>query len=516
VNNGKLCISICVETTDELRENLRRAEELADVIEVRFDCLRKEDLETLLWPWPSPRPLDKIKTTTLKPIISTFRSKEQGGRRLLEFNERSSFWTSGYETDYCDVEEEFVDETWSWLWQKRICSFHDLSGVPSDILDIFDHLKSTKAEIVKIAVQANDVSDAIPVWKLLEYSKSYKPWVIPIAMGEAGTWTRILGLAHGAYLTYASLDTGGETAPGQLTAREMIDVYRVKELDLETKVYGVIGDPVSSSLSPVIHNAAFVADGLNAVFIPLLVKDLDEFMRRMVLSETREVELNFAGFAVTMPHKQEVIKYLDGIDDVATTIGAVNTISIENGKLIGYNTDAAGFIEPLKRNFGDLQGARVAVIGAGGAARACVYALRQKNAEVTILARDVSKAVALADEFGAKGSDLTKFKDPRSKISANFDIIVNATPLGMKGKLESQSPFTADELSGVKFVFDLVTSAGDTPLIREAKRAGVPAIGGEEMLLEQAAKQYEIWTGRPAPLDIMRNALNNKQRETQG
>ena len=169
------------------------------------------------------------------------------------------------------------------------------------------------------------------------------------------------------------------------------------------------------------------------------------------------------------------------------------------------------------RSRGDLQGARVAVMGAGGAARACVYALREKNAEVTILARDESKAVALANEFGAAGLDLAKIKDPSSKISLNgFDIIVNATPWGMKGELENQSPFTADELAGVKFVFDLVTSADDTPLIREAKRAGVPAMGGEEMLLEQAAKQYEIWTGRPAPLDIMRNALNNKQRETQG
>ena len=411
MNNGKLCVSICAATADELREKVRNATDVADVIEVRFDCLRKEDLETLLWPWPLPRPLDKILATTTKPIISTYRSKEQGGRRLLDLNERSFFWNSGYETEYCDLEEEFVDDTWHWLWRKRICSFHDLSGVPSDIVDIFDRLKNTKAEIIKIAAEANDVSDAIPVWKLLDHSKSYKPWVIPIAMGEAGKWTRILGLAHGAYLTYASLEAGGETAPGQLSAREMIEVYRVKELDRDTKVYGVIGDPVSWSLSPIIHNAGFVADGLNAVFIPLLVKDLDAFMRRMVRPETREVELNFAGFAVTMPHKQAVIKYLDGLDDVAATVGAVNTINIEGGTLIGYNTDAAGFIGPLKRTFGDLKGARVALIGAGGAARACVYALKSQNADVTIIARDESKARALAEEFTVGSSALSKLKD---------------------------------------------------------------------------------------------------------
>jgi len=218
-----------------------------------------------------------------------------------------------------------------------------------------------------------------------------------------------------------------------------------------------------------------------------------------------------------MPHKQAVIKYLDGIDDVAASIGAVNTINMEDGKLIGYNTDAAGFIGPLKRRFDDLHGSRVAVIGAGGAARACVYALKNEQADVTVFSRNERKAQTLADEVKVNSSDLSKIKDLSSKIPLKeFDIIVNATPLGMKGELETQTPFTADELAGVKFVFDIVTSANDTPLVREAKKAGVSIISGEEMLLEQAAKQFEIWTGRPAPQDVMREALQNKQEETRG
>ena len=326
-------------------------------------------------------------------------------------------------------------------------------------------------------------------------------------MGEAGKWTRILGLAHGAYLTYASLDAGKETANGQLTAKDLIDTYRVKELDKNSEVFGVIGDPVSQSLSPYMHNAEFAAVGVNAVFMHLLVKDLDAFIRRMVKAETREVELNFGGFSVTMPHKQAIIPHLDSIDPTAAKIGAVNTIKIDDGKLTGYNTDAHGFITPLLARFGDVRDARVAVFGAGGASRACVYALQQQGADVTVFARDLNKAKAFADEFGIKHKQLTT--DNRQLTT---DIIVDATPLGMKGALEHGSLFTADELSGVKFVYDLVTSAADTPIVREAKAAGVPVIGGLEMLIAQGVKQFEIWTGQAARPDKMRETLLTKMK----
>ena len=235
---------------------------------------------------------------------------------------------------------------------------------------------------------------------------------------KAGKWTRILGLAHGAYLTYAALDPGDETAAGQLTAKDLIEVYRVRELDRDTQVYGVIGDPVSWSLSPYIHNAAFAAAGINAVFIPLQVKDLDEFIRRMVRNDSREVELNFAGFAVTMPHKQAIMRHLDDIDPAAEKIGAVNTVKIDGDRLIGYNTDAYGFIEPLRSKYSGLKGSRVAILGAGGAARACIYSLQQENADITVLARDERKAKGLADDFGIGWSDLSKIKDQSSEISS--------------------------------------------------------------------------------------------------
>ena len=464
------------------------AEEYCDVVEVRFDCLGIKEFDGLL-PKSYRRPENLIVESATKPIISTLRPKEQGGRRDLSLNERNDFWNRGHETAYCDVEEQFVNDSCNWSLGERICSYHDFSGLRQNLEEVFDRLAKTNTEIIKIAVEAEDITDAIPIWKLLEYSKLYKqisrPKVIPIAMGEAGKWTRILGLAHGSFLTYASVEEGMDTAPGQIAAMDMLEVYRVKELDLNTKVYGVIGDPVSESLSPYIHNPAFVSQDINAVFIPLQVKCLDEFIRRMVRPETREVELNFHGFAVTMPHKQAIIKHLDEIDPTAEQIGAVNTVKIDDGKLIGYNTDAYGFIMPLKEKFGDLNGFRIAVLGAGGAARACVFALKQENADVAVFARDMQKGKALASDFSIRFKQRNIHHRPPT---TEFDIVVNATPLGMKGTLENDSHFTADQLKGVKFVFDLVTSRTGTPLICDAKKANVPATGGLEMLVHQGCE----------------------------
>ncbi len=496
MNNGKICVSVCAETADEMIANIKRAEQFADVIEVRFDCLRSDQLENF-----------KVQLSNFKckkPLLATFRVNEQGGKNALSLSDRLEFWKEGCaDFQFVDLEEDVINSVDG--DPKKVVSYHDFEGVPDELDQIFERLAATNADIIKLVVTADDITDAIPVWKLLDRAKTNGKEMIPIAMGEAGKWTRILGIAHGAYLTYASLDSGKETADGQITAKDLIETYRVKELDKNTKVFGVIGDPVSSSLSPNMHNAEFAAAGVNAVFMHLLVKNCDAFIRRMVSPSTREVELNFGGFSVTMPHKQAIIPHLDAIDPTAAKIGAVNTIKIGNGKLTGYNTDAHGFITPLKAHFGEVRDARVAVFGAGGASRACVYALQQEGADVTVFARDLQKAQAFADEFGVKYKQL--------KTSAlTTDIIVDATPLGMKGPLEDESLFTADELSGVRFVYDLVTSAADTPIVRAAKAAGVPAIGGLEMLIAQGVKQFEIWTGKEARPDKMRELLLTRMR----
>ena len=476
-------------------EAAHRAEADADIIELRFDSLRPDEVhlaEVML-----------REASLLKPTILTFRSPEQGGGHPLTRDERLAFWSRTDVGEWArDLEEDIIEQARK---GTTILSFHDFAGTTwTD--PVLKRMSSAEADIIKVAVTAHDVCDALPVWSMLDHTPAGNPRSIPIAMGDPGKWTRILGLAHGAFLTYASLSTGRETADGQITAHDLNSVYRAKELDRETQVYGVLGDPISSSLSPYMHNAAFAHAGINAVFIPFQVKDLDEFMRRMVLPDTREVELNFAGFSVTMPHKQAVQRHLTAVDRTAKAIGAINTIHIEDQRLIGYNTDAPGFLAPLKQRFGDLKDAKVAVLGAGGAARAVIYAILQEQAKVTLFARNAEKARPLADEF-----KIELLPIPTSGLPG-YDIVVNATPLGMRGPCENLTPVTAEQLRGVRFVYDLVTRPDDTPLLREARKVGIPAIGGLEMLIAQGMRQFEIWAGLTAPAGVMRQAVLDRQR----
>ncbi len=509
MNNGKVCVSVCAETAEEFIQNIRRAEKFADVIELRLDCLNKDDVRGVVENLPK----------TEKTYLFTFRPREQGGNRDLTVVEKLKFWEHvfwSHDSDFM-IDIEFDHNLLNAVnpeTKKRIVSSHSFDGTVTHIDQTWQVMSEISDSLIKIALQADDITDAIPVWKLLGVAKAENKQIIPIAMGEAGKWTRILGPAHGAFMTYASLESGRETAPGQITAKNLIEIYRVKQLDLETKVFGVIGDPVSQSLSPYMHNPAFVSSKINAVFIPFQVKNIDEFIRRMVRPETREVELNFTGFSVTMPHKQSIMKHLDALDPIAEKIGAVNTVKIEGERLTGFNTDAHGFITPLKAEFSNLDGARVAVFGAGGAARAVVYALKQENANVTVIARDERKARSLADEFGVSSNQISNFKSQISnRVGDQFDVVINATPMGMKGPNESEFLFAAEELVGVNYFYDLVTSAADTPTIREAKKAGVAANGGLEMLVAQGAKQFEIWTGREAPLELMTASVAERMTE---
>jgi len=504
MNNGKICVSVCAETPGEFIENIYRVAEIADIVEMRFDCLEKDELQNTLL---------KVKNLEIsKSLLATFRPKEQGGKRELTFTERVKFWESFFSNNnlknfYVDFEFD-LQSIFNLKSTKSIFSFHDFAGVPENLLGNYDIFKNIiDADILKIAVQTDDISDSLAVWKLLEKSKTDKKLLVPIAMGEAGKWTRILGLAHGAPLTYAALEAGGETAPGQITARDMIDVYRVKELNDQTEVYGVVGNPVAHSLSPFMHNAAFRFHKLNSVYIPFEVKNLDRFIKRMVRTETREIEWNLKGFSVTIPHKQSIIKYLDHIDETALRIGAVNTVKIDGGKLCGFNTDATGFIAPLKNAYGDLRDVKVALLGGGGAARAAIYALKNEAAIVTIVARDSEKAESLAKEFGIELKEFPKKTSIKPQADFNdFDIVVNATPLGTKGSLENETPAIASQIERVKLVYDLIYNPFETKFVTEARKANVPTIGGLAMLVAQGMKQFEIWTGKTAPVPEMSRA----------
>lgn len=492
------------EKADELIALLRRAEAVADVVELRFDGLDPENIRIAFEQLSSD-----------KQILLTMRPKEQGGRSAKNLTDRVGFWTEyalhrliDHGSIWIDHEHDLIPSKDFMFWVGQcfvVRSKHYFDGQIADLNKAYDTTVS-ELEVCKIAIATKDVTDSIGIWKLLLKANEEGKRIIPIAMGEAGKWTRILGPAYGAFMTYASLEAGGETAAGQITAEDMTDVFRVRELNTETSVYGIIAGNTSYSVSPWMHNAAFKAAGLNSVFVPLQTMDLEGFLTRMVRPGSREIDLNFAGFSVTNPHKEAIIGHLDEVDETARRIGAVNTVKIEDGKLLGYNTDAHAFISSLKTAYGDLSDARVAVFGAGGAARACVYTLLEEDAKVTVFARNEEKRQALRDEFGIAHEQTAGDR----RMADDFDIVVNTTPLGTIGSNSNFAVLSAPQLEGLRLVYDLVYNPAETTLMREAKTAGVPAVGGLEMLIAQGAKQFEIWTGLEAPVTEMRAAVEKQ------
>jgi 3-dehydroquinate dehydratase/shikimate dehydrogenase len=474
-----------------------------DLIEVRLDCLEPHELESGTG-W-----ITKLLQDARCESILTLRPLQQGGRRSLDDETRQGFWSGAiFSESFFDVELDLAEKINSAEhapslpidWSRTICSHHDFAGVPAKLDQIYDRLANTPARILKIAVQANDATDCLPLFHLLERARTDGREMIAIAMGPAGLATRILGPSRGAFLTYASLEEGSTTAPGQITANELKEVYQLEKIDRQTEIFGLIGMPVSHSVSPHMHNAAFANAGRNAVYIPFEVKDVKAFIKRMIHPRTRELNWNVRGLSVTAPHKVSVMDHLDWIDPAAREIGAVNTIVMEGDALHGYNTDSHSFLQPLEQKFGELAQARCAVIGAGGAASAALWALQQAGAETTLFARNAEKASALAKQFGAR------WKILGNDSFREFDLVVNATPLGTAGQFEDQTPALAAQLRGARLAYDLVYNPQETRFLREAREAGCETLGGLAMLVVQAAEQFRLWTGDAAPAEVMYEA----------
>jgi 3-dehydroquinate dehydratase/shikimate dehydrogenase len=496
---AKICVPVCVRRIDELKAATQQAAGLGDVVELRLDCL--EDPEAAL---PIVRELvDQSRTD----LIVTMRAPDQGGAGSHSEDARRSFWLRARELPkvWFDVEFAFLNQTndLSIDPTRLICSHHDFEGIPGNLDDLYLQMSATSAKAIKIAVQANDAVDCLPIFQLIDRARTEGRQLIAIAMGSAGVMTRVLGPARGSFLTYGSIDDESGTAPGQLTARDLRELYRVDQIDAQTQIFGIIGNPVGHSLSPRIHNTAFAAAGMNAVYLPMDVQDATAFMRRMAHPKTREINWSLRGLSVTAPHKATVMQCLDSIERTAKDIGAVNTIVAADGRWLGYNTDAAGFISPLRSRLGDLKGVRCAVIGSGGAARAVLWALRKEGAEATLVARNRERANDLAQRFKAA------CPPQRPEKFSGFDVVINATPMGTHGPTVHDTPATAEQLRGVRLAYDLVYNPSETRFLREARDAGCDTLGGIEMLLAQAVEQFKLWTGSEPDREVMRVAARN-------
>ena len=510
---GRVCVPVCVKSASELRPSIERAAEAGDIVELRLDCLAASELDA------ARAQLGDVLKKAGCPFLITYRPKEQGGGVSLSLEERVAFWrevplwlrgAAGRGRSFVDVELDLLEsphvESLGALFESFtvICSHHDFRETPADLERMYERMSRTRADILKLATRANSITDSLTLMRLLERGRREGHEVIAVSMGAAGMLTRVLAPAFGAFLTYGSLDAEQATAPGQIDARDLRRLYRVHELSEKTVVTGIIGSPVGHSLSPLMHNAAFVAQGLDAVYLPFEVADVSEFVRRMADPRTRELRWNLRGLSVTAPHKQAIIPHLDSVAPDAARAGAVNTVVIsEERGLEGFNTDADASVVPLDGLL-ELRGARVAVLGAGGAARALLWALGERGARATVLARDEARGRAVAEEFGA---DYVRLEGASFE---GFDVVANTTPLGTLGAQETETAAVESQLRGARVAYDLVYTPAETRFLREARAAGCETVGGLGMLVAQAEEQFRLWTGRVPPPGVMQAAAEKK------
>jgi 3-dehydroquinate dehydratase/shikimate dehydrogenase len=347
-------------------------------------------------------------------------------------------------------------------------------------------------DATKIAANARTISDSVRLLRLARRSKNF----VAVPMGEVGLPARILGLWAGSALAYAPVAEA--TAPGQVSLDEMKHLYRAHALTRRTRIYGVIGDPIGHSLSPLLHNTAFVARRIDAVYLPFLVHQLRDFLEAVP-------EFGVRGFSVTLPHKQNIFKHLKECEPLAVEIGAVNTVVVHrDGSLYGCNTDYIGVLRALEKKL-RIKGSRVLIFGAGGSARAAAFALTRAGAVVGICARREKTASALARAIGGE------VVPRRALRTAFFDAILNSTPVGMHPH-DGISPLAPAELN-CRIVMDLIYRPQNTQLLRIAAKKGISTVSGVEMFLAQGIAQWEIWMERRAPEALMRRAVLRALRE---
>ena len=495
---GKLCVAIQGCSATELMDRAEAACKDFKFLELRLDSLSKP---ANALPYVKQFLAEHRDVT----VIATCRRKAHGGSFDGPLASELEILAKAAQCGchIVDLEVESAEEAKSAQVAKLrsagaalLISFHDFTRTKA-LEQAADRIEAFKPDFVKVVSTARSLTDNLAVLRLIE-DRSLASQIVGIAMGEEGLVSRVLGPRAGAAFTFASWSEATETAPGQVTAETLRDLYRLDHIDPATRIFGVAGNPISHSLSPLLHNAAFRREIVNAVLLPLKAKSVQDLL-------TLALDLPLAGCAVTMPFKTEVLPHLANMDPLTSKIGACNTLRMgADGKLYGFNTDVAGIIRPLERRI-RLKGARVAVLGAGGAARAAVFGLVEQGAEVLVVNRTHEHAVTLARQAKAKSLKHELLAKQR------FDVLINATPCGMAGNKQAM-PIAENELNA-GLVFDMVYNPLETPLLKLAKSRGIPTITGLEMFVQQGARQFEIWTGKPAPESEMFKVVEHELRK---
>jgi len=476
-----LCVTVSAPTMAELRQR-RDAVGDADLIELRLDSVSDPDVAGAL-------------AGRTRPVILTCRPEWEGGSFSGPEEDRRRILA-----DALDLGAEYVDIEWRAGFhdliakthgRRVVLSSHDYDMVPIDLISRLHAMRSTGAEVIKLAMKLTCLADGVPLLSLARGAPDGDGLVL-VGMGEYGLATRVLGGRFGSKWTYA----GGLSDIGQIAPGALLDAYRLREIDDATHVYGLVGQPVAHSVSPAMFNAAFRAAEMNAVYLPLPAVDAEDFVRF-------GRALPIAGASVTVPFKVALYDRVDEAYSVARRVGAINTIRVEEGRWIGGNTDSAGFLQPLQARV-PLAGLRTSVLGAGGAARAVTVALASTGASVTVHARNPQQAAAVAMMTASNTG-------PWPPAADSWDLLVNCTTVGMHPHGD-ETPMAASQLTG-RYVYDLVYNPPATRLLREAAKMGCQTIGGLDMLVAQAHEQFQWWTGARPPAGIMREAALERLAE---
>jgi 3-dehydroquinate dehydratase / shikimate dehydrogenase len=433
-------------------------------------------------------------------LIVTYRHPAEGGKNPNAIDSERIGYLQHAATrgvKYVDIESRSLSPKFQKGSSKLILSYHSFGGVPDlgQLLRQWRSMRETKADVVKIACFPQMVDDSIPLLKILVAAREAKCATVVLGMGEAGFWTRVAGPLFGAPFTYSRGEGAIGTAPGQPTWRELEDVYRFREIQPGWSVYGVIGSPIGHSLSPLLHNTAFKELNLNAVYIPFKVESdpvefVDEFPR-----------LGLKGVSVTIPHKEAVEVICAELDPIAKSVGAVNTLNLRpDGKWVGTNTDARAAADSLENAAGSLKDKKVVILGAGGAAKAVAFGVKEHGANVFLLNRTRERAEVLAEAVGGKAISHADLVD------LNADIIVNTTPIGMSPNIDA-SPLEKEQIPQGSVVFDTVYNPLRTKLLKLAEERGCKTLEGVSMFINQGVRQFELWTGKKAPRAAMEKAV---------
>src|ERR1017187_900364 len=486
----KVCLALSGETAEDM---VATAESMArdnPFLEFRLDYL-KQPLAAL------PKIHRFLETHQYVTAIGTCRRADNGGKFKGSLATQLEVLTRAHAAGLQIVDLELQSaskakpEAIARLRSRAalILSFHDFRAT-RNLDETRGKMLKIPADFYKVVTTATTLSDNVAMMKFLQ-AQSGKHALIGLCMGEQGIISRVLSVRAGSAFTFAAVSADLKTAPGQVSARDLRSIYRIDQVDAATRIYGVAGDPIEHSLSPVIMNAALRRENVNGVYLPLHAKTLKELIHCV-----REIPLH--GLSITMPYKQAMLPYLDNTDAHTAKIGACDTVVRgQDGKFYGFNTDVAGVVRPLEQRLA-IANAKVLVLGAGGAARAAVFGLKERGAEVWILNRTSAKAQKLARQAKArsiKRADLRKIA---------FDVIINATPVGMGNTRDC--PLKDDEIQA-NVVFDMVYDPVETHLLQVARAKGIAVIPGVEMFVQQAARQFEIWTGKPAPARDMLRAV---------